>query len=187
MCCSPWGCKESDMTEQQYSILLDHGELVISSLMSVSQSRRALLEKGPDVTLQNRGSRLSGTNPPILSSPGPPVGLWASGLELTPDSLLTEVYLKQLLVGGKQQSAYPCRGGGSGGLKIREKREPTQLESTLSPGVVPSAFTFFPAVIFLCSESLSLSFFILHCSCFSNCPQIFFVNEVRFTGISEGE
>ena len=91
------------MTEQQYSILLDHGELVISSLMSVSQSRRALLENRPDVTLQNRGSRLSGTNPPILSSLGPPVGLWASGLELTPDSLLTEVYLKQLLVGGKQQ------------------------------------------------------------------------------------
>ena len=36
VCCSPWGCKESDTTEQQYSILLDRGELVISSLISVS-------------------------------------------------------------------------------------------------------------------------------------------------------
>lgn len=106
------------------------------------------------MTLQSRGSRLSETNPPLLSSPGGPVGLWASGLGLTPDSFLTEVYLKQLLVGGEQQSAYPCREGGSGGLKIREKREPTQLESTLSPGIVPSAFTYSPL-----SSSFALSLF----------------------------
>ena len=113
-----------------------------------------MLENGPNVTLQSRGSRLSETNPPLLSSPGGPVGLWASGLGLTPDSFLTEVYLKELLVGSEQQSAYPCREGGSGGLKIREKREPTQLESTLSPGIVPSAFTYSPL-----SSSFALSLF----------------------------
>ena len=111
------------------------------------------------MTLQSCGSRLSETNPPLLSSPGGPVGLWASGLGLTPDSFLTEVYLKQLLVGGEQQSAYPCREGGSGGLKIREKREPTQLESTLSPGIVPSAFTYSPLSS---SFALSLFHFILY-------------------------
>lgn len=76
---------------------------------------------------------------------------------------------------------------------MREQRELTQLESTLSPGVVPSAFTFFPAVIFLCSESFTFIlyffflFILLRCSYFSNCPQIFFVNKVRFRGISEDE
>ena len=36
VCCSLWGSKELDATQQQYSILLHHGELVISSLKTVS-------------------------------------------------------------------------------------------------------------------------------------------------------